>query len=130
VEAKAQRGDGLVEFALVVPVIVIAFMAIFDMGRAFFVFNVIANMAREGARYGTIAPCDSDEIRARANASAAGLDPALLTITSNAVPGCPGADTIQVQVDYQFYPVTPFVVQLLGGASFVTLSSTSTMTVE
>ena len=44
------KGQGLVEFALVFPIIVLLLMAMFDMGRAVFIYNGLTNAAREGAR--------------------------------------------------------------------------------
>jgi Flp pilus assembly protein TadG len=44
------NGQGLVEFALALPVILLIFFGIFDMGRAVFAYNTVANAAREGAR--------------------------------------------------------------------------------
>src|SRR5262245_42155633 len=44
------RGQALAEFALVFPIIVLLFMAMFDMGRAVFVYNGLTNAAREGVR--------------------------------------------------------------------------------
>jgi Flp pilus assembly protein TadG len=44
------RGQGLVEFALVLPLFVLLLVAIFDLGRAVFAYNTLTNAAREGAR--------------------------------------------------------------------------------
>ena len=44
------RGQALAEFALVFPIVVLLFMALFDMGRAVFVYNGLTNAAREGVR--------------------------------------------------------------------------------
>jgi TadE-like protein len=43
-------GQGLVEFALVLPVFVLVLVALFDLGRGVFAFNTLTNAAREGAR--------------------------------------------------------------------------------
>src|SRR5881392_2140594 len=44
------RGQGLMEFALVIPVFLLMMIALFDMGRAVFAYNTLTNAAREGAR--------------------------------------------------------------------------------
>jgi len=44
------KGQALVEFALVFPIIVLLLLAMFDMGRAVFIYNGLTNAAREGAR--------------------------------------------------------------------------------
>lgn len=49
-----QRGQGLVEFALVFPIIVLLLIATFDMGRAVYAYTSIANAARQGARVAAV----------------------------------------------------------------------------
>ncbi len=51
---KKGRGQSLVEFALVLPLLALIVLGALDLGRAFFTLIVITNAAREGARYGTI----------------------------------------------------------------------------
>ena len=43
-------GQGLVEFALVFPIAILLVVALFDIGRAVFLYNGLTNAAREGAR--------------------------------------------------------------------------------
>jgi fibronectin type 3 domain-containing protein len=47
------RGQALVEFALILPILLLLVVAIFDFGRALFVFSEVSNSAREAVRYGT-----------------------------------------------------------------------------
>ena len=49
-----RRGQALVEFALVFPVLVLILLGIFEVGRAVFAFNTIGNAAREGARIAAV----------------------------------------------------------------------------
>jgi hypothetical protein len=58
--AKRGVGQGLVEFALILPLIVLIVAGILDLGRAFFVSITITNSARSGARYGTVHVADTD----------------------------------------------------------------------
>ncbi len=44
------RGQALAEFALIIPIFLLLLLAIFDMGRAVFIYNGLTNAAREGAR--------------------------------------------------------------------------------
>jgi len=46
----------MVEFALILPLMVLIIAGLFDLGRAFFDFITITNAAREGARYGALHP--------------------------------------------------------------------------
>src|SRR4030042_5191220 len=47
-----QRGQSMVEFALMLPLMALVLVGVFDLGRAFFASITITNAAREGARYG------------------------------------------------------------------------------
>jgi len=46
----------LVEFALILPLLVLVLVGIFDIGRAFFAYIAITNAAREGVRVFTFKP--------------------------------------------------------------------------
>ena len=47
-----QKGQDLVEFALVLPLLLLIVVGVLDLGRAFFAAIAVANVAREGARHG------------------------------------------------------------------------------
>jgi Flp pilus assembly protein TadG len=51
-----QRGQSMIEFALILPLMVLIIVGIFDLGRAFFAYISITNAAREGARVATFWP--------------------------------------------------------------------------
>jgi Flp pilus assembly protein TadG len=50
VRRRGASGQALVEFALVIPIFLLLFMALFDLGSAVFTYNSLTNAAREGAR--------------------------------------------------------------------------------
>ena len=52
--STGQGGQGIAEFALVFPIIVLLLVAVFDMGRAVYAYNSIANAARQGARVAAV----------------------------------------------------------------------------
>jgi len=47
-------GQALVEFALVLPIVLLLLMGLFDLGRAVFLANSLTNAAREGARFAIV----------------------------------------------------------------------------
>jgi hypothetical protein len=55
---KRSRGQGLVEFALILPLLLLILLGIFEFGRAFFIYSNLFNAAREGTRYGMTNPRD------------------------------------------------------------------------
>jgi len=48
------RGQGLVEFALVLPVFMVILIGMVDLGRAIWANNAVANAAREAARFASV----------------------------------------------------------------------------
>jgi len=53
-----QKGQSLVEFALVLPLLLILVLGAMDIGRLFYMKIIITNAAREGAYYLSIFPED------------------------------------------------------------------------
>jgi Flp pilus assembly protein TadG len=51
---RRHRGQALVEFALLFPILVLILLGIFDLGRAVFAYNTIGGAAREGARVAAV----------------------------------------------------------------------------
>lgn len=49
-----ERGQALVEFALVLPLFMLLLLAVFDFGRVVWVNNMVQNAAREAARYAIV----------------------------------------------------------------------------
>lgn len=66
------RGQTLAEFALVLPILILIVVALFDLGRAVFVYNGLTNAVREGARL-AIVNQDESLIAGRAQAMAFGI---------------------------------------------------------
>jgi Flp pilus assembly protein TadG len=48
---SGKRGQGLIEFAVVAPVLIMLVFGVFDFGRAMSANVTVANSSREGARY-------------------------------------------------------------------------------
>jgi Flp pilus assembly protein TadG len=122
-----ERGQGLVEFALVIPILLLIVIAILDFGRAIYAYSVVSNCAREGARYGVVWQYDEDktdivtDITDVVEDRAVGLDRTQLSVTVTTT-----TDTVQVLVSYNFKLITPLVANVIGGGS-LTLATSATM---
>jgi Flp pilus assembly protein TadG len=55
---RNRRGAAIVEFALVVPILLLLLWGIVDIGRAFYTINNLASAVREGARTAAVMPTD------------------------------------------------------------------------
>ena len=118
---RRQGGQTLAEFAIILPVLLLILFAIVDLGRAVYAYSVVANCAREGARFGQISTHTSAGIIAAVKNAAVGLNTEDMTIGVSQ----PTADTIRVDVIYLFHPITPFIDAILHGN--LALQSASTM---
>lgn len=122
------RDDGAVavEFALVLPLLLLVVFGVIDFGRMLNAQISLTQAAREGARWDALG---QSGIPARVTAAAPGLSPGptttvLSTCPANAAIGA----SAQVRASYTFSFVTPFgaISTLLGGPSPGTLTLTST----
>lgn len=50
VPKRRERGQGLVEFAVIFPILVLILMAIFDLSLLYLTINTVEHASREGAR--------------------------------------------------------------------------------
>lgn len=123
---RKQRGQSLVEFAMVAPLFLLMVFGMVDFGIGFYSWITVTNAAREGARLGAVQGTQG-EIVARVNASADQLDTTKMTVTVVNAQGLPG-EAVAVDVDYDFQLMTP-LAGLMGVAN-INISSTSTMRLE
>ncbi len=130
------------EFALVLPVLLLILIAIMDFAFMFKNYEVVANAAREGARVGVLSGYSTGDAIARAEAylAASGLTDAHASPTAAVVTvpvtvgGTPTTmNAIQVTVTYPhgFLLLGP-VTRWFGGSGLgaITLTGTATMRTE
>ena len=69
-----QRGQSLVELAIVVPILLVLLLGLAEVGAALYSYQIVVNAAREGARYGAKSQYTPDEhVAAWARQSAGSL---------------------------------------------------------
>lgn len=124
-QRKGERGQATVEMALVLPILIWLLIGLVDVARMASAFLIVQHASREAVRLGITGATDS-QVAARAVATSASLDPALLTIAvSPAGIRTTGSD-ITVTVSYKYK-----VLALMGIiGSEVPLSSKLTARVE
>jgi len=138
---RGRRGDAgaeLVEFALVLPLLLLVIVGIFDFGFLFRDYGVITNAAREGARIGVLSGYTTTDVenRARGYVTAAGLvaGSAGVTVTPQTlnVGGTSTVNVVRVEVTYphSFGFLAPFAALFGGAFGNITLTAVSTMRVE
>ena len=134
-------GQSLIEFALVLPMLLVLVFGIVEFGNAWRHYQLITNTAREGARVAVLPSSTATTVDSviddRLTGSGLVADSATVTLKVLSV-GDPGyansADTVTIDYPYRFVFLGP-VIDLMcagigcSGASYstVTLSSTSIM---
>lgn len=139
---RHSAGQGLVEFALVLPIFIFLLVSLFDLGRAVFAYNTLTNAVREGARL-AIVNQDIPTIIARAKSQTAIVelnDPSVsvhfyqvnLDGTPNTSDECDlvavGCVAV-VRFEATYRPMTPIVANLIFGSG-VTFEARSVLGVE
>jgi Flp pilus assembly protein TadG len=125
---RSERGQSLVEFAMVLPLFLIIVFGIVDFGRAYSAYVQLNNGAREGARYGAVGK-SSSEIQARVRAVTSGLNQGDLAISVSGAQGTKGS-TITVSTVYDFDFITPIGSFIAGLGSSFNLDASSQMRIE
>ncbi len=116
-----RKGQSLVEFALLLPIFLLAVVVVFDLGRAIYYYSAVHNAAREGVRYGVVHPNDVTGMQNKAVNYAIGLGLTAANVTAGlgtpeTVDGFPNP-TVKVTVIYSFSPATPLLDLLLPGGT-------------
>lgn len=115
-----ERGQGLVEFALILPVFLLLLVGAAEFGRAWMTQNVLTGAAREAVRIAAVQDNNAGAMsRAGAILSSAGITGASVTLSDDGVP----YGTCQATVSYAF-PLA--VADFLPGLSCTTVPLTST----
>ncbi len=133
---RKERGQSLVEFALIIPIFFILVLGIIDFGMALRSYITLTNAAREGARVGVV--CQGGTSTSASTAAIAqvvhsggALDLTSANVTQATTPCTTGSDVI-VTAQYTYRFITPLggFVTLFGGSNSITFRSTTRMRSE
>ena len=147
----SERGQGLVEFALIFPILVLCIVAVFDLGRGIYAYNTVSNAARDGVRIAVVNQ-NAAGVGCDRGSGPIGADTTKLSAHDCAVAGAIGLSGVTATVEYQDYadptqqctpiqvgciavvtvsaayqPLTPIIGSIIGS---IDISSTSTQAVE
>lgn len=128
IHRRDKEGQGMVEFALIFPILLLLVLGIFEFGRLIFIYSATATASREAVRYGSAAgdvggiphyqDCSGIRDAAKRVGVLLGLEDSDIVITydtSSGIQSCPpgtiegGEDRIGVLVISGFQPIVPLV---------------------
>jgi TadE-like protein len=152
--SEEQRGQSLVEFALLLPLMLLIITGLFDVARAVWQENTLAYAAREGTRYAIVhgsagspaanptrmTPTCTDPVICTnipdvVRAASVGVPNITVTVTyPDGYPGVPGVKCADRNCRVIVDASAPFVplpsTYLLGGAFQITLKGGSTLVIQ
>jgi Flp pilus assembly protein TadG len=122
--SRTDRGQTMVEFAMILPVFVLLLVGIFDVGRAIYAHHTLNNAAREAGRLAIVDQYE-DHVLDEALAAATGVDVVRADVSvTYELPGggaCTTVGTDQivrcvavVTVPYTYEAATPIIGGLIG----------------
>ena len=141
---RGRKGQSLVEFALILPVLLLVLFGVFDFGRAIYAYNAVSNSAREGGRTAVVNQTASEiRDRAAAQATALGIDATSTSCPPSGASGVcvefknaaltaacspPNLGCVAViTVKWSMTPLTPIIGRIIGP---IAISSTTKQAVE
>ena len=127
---RRTRGQSLVEFAILLPIMLVFLAAVLDLGRVFYATITLNNAAREGAFQAAQTPDSFDQgqpcntatnlvtcrVQLESKDSSVTVAAADITMTCS-VSGCPeqAGSTVTVGVSGEFKLLTPLLSMVFGG---------------
>src|ERR1700745_2382464 len=126
------RGSVAVEFALLLPLLLLIVFGLVDFGRALNAQITLTRAPGEGARRAAL---NQPNVVSRTQAAAIGLSPVSVSVTSSCPPGAGQGVNATVVTTYSFSFVTPVgaIAGVFGGSGFgspITLSAHGVMPCE
>jgi Flp pilus assembly protein TadG len=136
---RSERGQALVEAALITPVVLLIMVGIFEVARAYQTFQVLTNAAREGARAAVVPGADVETVKALVkkymdDGQIGNTALEMIDVNQDATIAVNGTNVgaTLVTVDYPFtfmmlQPVARLVVSDSNAGSAMTMRATSLM---
>ena len=142
---RCSRGQSLVEFSLILPILMILVFGILDFGLGLRSYISLSNAVREGARYASVgnpvgieSDCNgmtNDTVYGRICVATGGLDVTELDPDVSFPQGVAPGNSVVVSADYTYHFVTPIgdLIGFFSGGTFpssIDLSSSADMRLE
>jgi Flp pilus assembly protein TadG len=122
---RNERAQGLLEYALVLPLLLLLVLAVIEFAIVLWSYGTISNAAREGARSGIIYPYDLAAAEAAVRARAVALDQSALGVETDHID-----NRIFITTTYTVTLMTGSLVDAVGGDPDLHLAAVATMRIE
>lgn len=108
INKKNKRGAAMVEFALVLPLLILLLFGIIELGRAYYTWSLMSEAVREGARAGVVELNSAAAITTADQITNNFLIAVALTganVSSTIVPLTASVNGVNVQATFAFQPL-------------------------
>lgn len=125
--SKGNRGQSLVETALILPIILLILLGLLEFGRIMSGWMIITHASREGARLASLGGSNS-QITTRVKAVSTTLTLTNMTVAISPSSNRNTGTMVTVNVSYTINLMTPFVGAIVGNS--IPMDAQTTMRVE
>ncbi|MGH9487562.1 MAG: TadE/TadG family type IV pilus assembly protein [Terriglobales bacterium] len=121
---RTSTGSALVEFALVIPVLLMLLLGTVELGWGIYVYHFVASAASQAARYASVrgaecsswpsaCPASASDIQTYVRDLAPGaIDTSALTVSTTWTPNNSPGSVVNVTVQYNFLLNVPFTAPI------------------
>lgn len=124
---KKEKGQSLVETALVLPILMLILVGILEFGRILGAWMVITHASREGARIASLGGTNT-QIEERVDTVSDALNLANISVDINPAGPYDRGDMVTVTVTYQIDSIIPLLSSVIGDT--IEMDAETTMRVE
>ena len=109
--SRREKGQSLLELALILPVLLIVLAGVLDLGRLYYSYIAVTDAAAEGATYAAMHPDvgERDEVFQRAQEASRGLVQIDNSMVEVDCPSVTSGAPVTVTVSYSFTVATPLI---------------------
>jgi Flp pilus assembly protein TadG len=135
---KSEKGQAMVEFALVLPILLLLILGIIDFGRILYTKNALTALSQEAARHASIYYASEDDYALKQyvinnigtlNSSNLTGDTITFTDSTGVISRNSGSD-VKVTLTYSMYYITPIVNLIPGMQNPFNITSSATYRAE
>lgn len=109
-----KRGQAVVEFAMILPILMLILLGIIEFGRFYNAWLMVTNASREGARIASLGGTTL-QVEERVDVVMESFDLNRITVSINPLGVGSRGDMVTVTVVYDIDPLTPMFGVITGG---------------
>lgn len=121
---RDERGQSIVEFALIVPLLILMLVGVFDIGRMLYTYTGLHFTAQESVRLGGFGYTDEEIINFAKTHFKTGDPDKLVVSISPSESLRKSGEYVTVTLSYPIKPYTPFASQIFSDSIQVKADST------